>query len=117
MNGGHGTRYGKAQMKKKWRALGFARMASTRTQKRLPQRVQSMSVTAQQMSKNRAGLQDLGNCHEAVKAIIDGIVDTGFIPDDRFEHVAPLIYDVPDICGRDGLRLTIQYEPLKRVRK
>ncbi len=40
-------------------------------------------------------LQDVGNCHGCTKAIVDGIVDAGVIPDDKPEHLRWILYAAP----------------------
>ena len=76
MNGGHGSRHAKATMKRHWRNSARSRCCRYATIRGVAAGRVDRVVTAQQLSRNRAGRQDLGNGHEAVKAVIDGIVDT-----------------------------------------
>ena len=107
VNGGHGNRYQKAATTKLWRTLGRSVMQEAINEGRAPRHAEVVTITAQQLAKHGGGHQDLGNALPAVKAIEDGIVDTGFIPDDTPAHVVRLSFIPPDACGRDGLRVYI----------
>lgn len=37
-----------------------------------------------------------------------GLVDAGVLPDDGPAHLVRLTFLPPDICGHDGLRLTVE---------
>lgn len=52
-------------------------------------------------------LQDVGNCHGTTKAIIDGIVDAGVIPDDKPKHLLGIIYIAPVKSKDNWIRVTV----------
>lgn len=52
--------------------------------------------------------QDCGAMYPAVKAIIDGIVDAGILPDDTPAYVRSIKMYAPEFCaGRDLVRVTL----------
>lgn len=108
VNGSHGNHHARAATARKWREFGRLAYLNERNAGKAPKSCQAVTVAAQQLSRNRAGLQDLGNCLLAVKAVVDGCVDAGMLPDDKPDHLRALTFLPPDICGRDGLRVTIE---------
>ena len=52
--------------------------------------------------------QDVAACAPEAKAAIDGIVDAGVIPDDSPVFLHSVTFYAPDVCGMDGLRITIK---------
>lgn len=90
-----------------WRTRARVRYTDARNKGKAPSAVHAVSVTACQMSQDRRWLQDIGACMPAVKAVIDGFVDGGLIPDDTPEHLRALTFLPPDICGRNGLRVVV----------
>ena len=56
--------------------------------------------------QRRGPLQDVSACHPAVKAAIDGLVDTGVVPDDIADYV-PLVAYAPAVRGDDALESTV----------
>lgn len=56
--------------------------------------------------QRRGPLQDVSACHPAVKAAIDGLVDTGVVPDDTARYV-PLVAYMPAVRGDDALELRV----------
>lgn len=65
-------------------------------------------VRARPLVKNRAAMQDVGNCLPAVKAVIDGLVDVGVLPDDTPVYLRELSFQPSAICGIDGLLVVIE---------
>lgn len=63
------------------------------------------------LHKDRRSPQDVGAAAAAAKASIDGLVDARVLPDDDGAHLLSLTFLPPDICGTDGLRLTIEEAP------
>lgn len=51
--------------------------------------------------------QDVAACAPEAKAAVDGAVDAGLILDDGPAHVRLVVFHPPDVCGRNGLRVTI----------
>lgn len=56
---------------------------------------------------NNNRLADAGACFDVAKAIIDGIVDAGLLPDDGPKWVRQLIMDAPVNSGEDVLIVCI----------
>lgn len=52
-------------------------------------------------------LQDTGNCHGTTKAIIDGMVDAGVIPDDDPEYKKGIFYITPVRDKTNWIRVTV----------
>ena len=65
-------------------------------------------VTVTPLHKDRRSPQDVAACAPAAKAAIDGLVDHGVIEDDGPEYLLSVLFLPPDVCGVDGLRLTIE---------
>ena len=59
------------------------------------------------LRKNRAAMPDVGACYFAVKAVIDGLVDAGVLPEDGPDVVQRLVFERPEIVGYHGLRVVI----------
>ncbi len=74
---------------------------------RIPQ-LNAIRVRACPLAKNRAALQDVGNCHPAVKAAIDGLIDARVITDDTDDIVRELVFGATFIGDVDGLYLLIE---------
>lgn len=51
--------------------------------------------------------QDVGNCHGCTKAIVDGIVDTGVIPDDKPQYLRGIFYAAPVKAKSDWIKVTV----------
>lgn len=79
-------------------------------QSRVP-RLDRVAITATPLHRDGRSPQDVGACAPEVKAAIDGLVDAGVLDDDDPTRVVRLTFTAPDICGRDGLRLTIEVAP------
>ena len=69
--------------------------------------IETITITATPLRKNRASMPDVAACYPAVKAAIDGLVDAGIIDDDNPHHVKAVTFTAPQIVGHDGLRLEI----------
>ena len=52
--------------------------------------------------------QDVAACAPEAKAAIDGIVDAGVLPDDSPTFLQSVTFYAPEVCGFDGLRITIR---------
>jgi crossover junction endodeoxyribonuclease RusA len=52
-------------------------------------------------------LQDVTACEPAVKAAIDGIVDSGVIPDDNPRYLKYVCFNRPVVKDHDGLLIVI----------
>jgi len=70
-----------------------------------------VTVTVEHLRKNRASLPDTGAPILAVKAVIDGLVEAGILPDDGPEFVVELLFLAPIIVGWQGLRVTLAEVP------
>ena len=70
--------------------------------------LQQARITVTPLHKDRRAPQDVGACAAAAKAAIDGLVDARVLPDDSPAHLVALTFLPPDVCGRDGMRLTIE---------
>lgn len=66
-----------------------------------------LDVTVEHLRKNRGSMPDTGAPILAVKAVIDGLVEAGLLPDDGPDVVRRLIFEPPVIVGYQGLRLTL----------
>lgn len=86
-----------------WRAWAH-READTRG---LPPLRPPVVVVVEHLRKNRGSMPDTGAPILAVKAVIDGLVDAGVLPDDGPDVVQRLTFDAPAVVGYHGLRVTI----------
>ena len=68
-------------------------------------------VTVTPLHRDRRSPQDVAACAPEAKAAIDGLVDAGVLDDDNSEFLVELAFRPPDVCGLDGLRLTIEEAP------
>lgn len=66
-----------------------------------------IAVDAQPLAKDKRWRPDIAACYPPVKSAIDALIDVGVIPDDNPDHVIKLTFWPIDVCGRDGLRVTI----------
>lgn len=71
--------------------------------------VSAVRITVEQTTKT-AVAPDPGSTYPAVKAAIDGLVDYGFIEDDRGEFVHRLTFLPPVKTGTDSLSLTLEWD-------
>lgn len=100
-----GNRWDRAAKTKEWReAFGWAARASD------TRKLAWCQITAEPWQATRRSMQDTGACHPAVKAAIDGLVDSGIIADDTPDIVRQITFRAPQI-GRDSLVLIITGEP------
>lgn len=65
-------------------------------------------ITVAPLHKDRRSPQDVGACAPAAKAAIDGARDAGLLPDDDKRFVHSITFQVPEVCGEDGLRVRIE---------
>lgn len=96
-----GNRWERAELVKEWRSA-FHVLA---LKEKIP-KMSWMSVTVEPHSKASRS-QDVGACHPAVKAAIDGIVDAGVLVDDSPEYLRSLIY-LPPQKDKNSLVLYIR---------
>ena len=96
-----GNRWERAELVKVWRTA-FQILAKS---ERIPP-MTWMSVTVEPHQKG-GRLQDVGACHPAVKAAIDGMVDAGVLPDDSSQYLRSLIY-LPPVNDKNSLVLYIR---------
>jgi hypothetical protein len=68
---------------------------------------QTIGVTVWPEVRHGGSLPDTAACVGAAKAAIDGIVDTGMLPDDGPQHVRRLTFMAPIVSGRDALTLDV----------
>jgi len=69
-----------------------------------------VTVTFTPLHKDRRSPQDVAGCAPASKGALDGLVDAGVLDDDGPAFVRAVIFLPPDVCGRDGLRVTVTPE-------
>ena len=67
----------------------------------------TVSVIVTHLRKTRASLPDVGSPMLAVKAIIDGVVDAGVLPEDGPSVVRRLVFEAPLVVGFHGLRVEV----------
>ena len=90
----------RARHVREWRTLS----ATLAKRKRIPS-LTAVHVHSHPHLKGR--LQDADACHPAVKAIIDGLVDAGVIPDDDPRYVKAVTYHAPIRATADFLVVTL----------
>ena len=96
-----GNRWQRAELVKTWRSA-FHVLAKSEW---MPE-MEWISVTVEPHQKG-GRLQDVGACHPAVKAAIDGVVDAGVLPDDSPKYMKSLIFLAPQ-NDRNSLVLYIR---------
>ena len=67
-----------------------------------------VKVIATPLHNNMCSPQDAGACLPAVKATIDGAVDTGLLADDDYRYVRSVILEAPEFSTVDGLRVRLE---------
>lgn len=65
-----------------------------------------VSVTAQPYCRDNRRA-DAGACFDVVKAVVDGCVDAGVIPDDGPKYVVRYVLEAPLTMGEDRLVVTL----------
>lgn len=88
-----------ADVRRRWTFLALAARVD---------RLDACTVTATPLHRDGRSPQDVAACAPEVKAAVDGLVDAGVIADDTARHLRAVTFTAPDVCGRDGLRLTIE---------
>ena len=101
-----GNRYKRHDVVTAWReaaAKAWANLA-------LPPRTDRVTVCAQPHYRTYASRPDTGACLPAVKAALDGIVDTGYLSDDNPDYVMLLCLGAPVMASDhgDGLMVWIR---------
>lgn len=66
------------------------------------------TITVTPLHKDRRSPQDVAACAPEAKAAIDGIVDAGVLPGDDPRYLLAVTFTHPDVCGHNGMRLTIE---------
>jgi len=79
-------------------------------QAHIPQ-LERISVDVTPLHKDGRSPQDPVACAAEFKAALDGLVDARVIPGDHGAHVVCVTFWPPDICGHEGMRLTITNRP------
>lgn len=77
---------------------------------RAPKQLDRMSVVVHVEAKDRRYRTDVGNVLPSVKAAVDGLVDSGLIPDDTDRHLVRLTFTPTQVTGRDALVLEVHDE-------
>ncbi len=85
-----------------WREWAAAEAAGT------PALVGPVTVTVTHLRPSRGGLPDTGAPFYAAKAVIDGLVDAGVLPEDGPAVVRRLTFEAPEIVGHHGLRVVVR---------
>jgi len=67
-----------------------------------------VEVWVDHLRKTGSSLPDCGAPILAAKAVVDGLVDAGILPGDGPDVVTLLAFRAPVVCGRHGLRLTLE---------
>ena len=67
-------------------------------------------VVATPLVTNGQAMPDVAACYPAVKAAIDGTVDSGLLIDDTPEHVRRVVFERPEFHSKNGLRLSVEGE-------
>lgn len=70
-------------------------------------RLECVEITVTPLHKNRSAPQDVAACAPEAKAAIDGLRDAGVLADDTADIVRRIIFHPPQVCGVNGLELTI----------
>ena len=60
------------------------------------------------LHKDRRSPQDVASCAPAAKAVLDGYVKAGGLPDDSPQYVCSIIFRQPWVCGANGLRMIVR---------
>lgn len=103
-----GNRYKRHETTKAVRQMAAVLWRSGVNEGRYPKSLPAITVTVQQLSKDRRWLVDLGSTLPTAKAGIDGLKDAGLVPKDTPEYVQRLSFIPPLICGENGLRLIVE---------
>lgn len=102
-----GNRYKRAAMVKEWReAFHYLSLGCT---------VKFDRVEVHIAITMKRPLADTGNAYGSVKAAIDGLVDSGILPDDGPSVIMRLCMDAPEPLkagGRESLTVTLIGEPV-----
>lgn len=88
---------------KEWRDLA-AKLAA---EAEWPSGLARVTVLARPIYRSPSSFTDTGNCFPSVKAIVDGLVDYGLIPDDNWPHVAELRLLAPKTHLTDGIMVQV----------
>lgn len=95
-----GNRWSRADSTRTWRELGCVYALRDK----IPKAEWLSVVVIPHQMKGR--LQDVAACNPSVKAVIDGVVDAGVIPDDSGKYVREIRFLPPDRKS-DGLTMIL----------
>ena len=79
----------------------------------VPARVARIRAEIRQLAEDGRHHQDIGGCFPAWKAVEDGIVDAGIIPDDTSKHVTQVSFFPCKIAGFNGMQVDFHWTPLE----
>ena len=65
------------------------------------------TITVTPLHRDGRSPQDVGAMAPHVKAVVDGLIDAGVLPDDDPTHLHAITYRGPRVCGHNGLELVI----------
>lgn len=97
------THHQRADLVRSWRE----RAAWLAKLERIPH-LDKVRIRARPLVRNRAAMQDVGNCYPAVKASIDGLVDVGILANDTPDVVHEILFGASALTGVDGLLLVVE---------
>lgn len=69
--------------------------------------LERIRIEATPLHRDGRSPQDVAACAPHEKAARDGLVDAGVITDDGPRYVVSCLFQSPDVCGVDGLELTV----------
>lgn len=87
----------------KWRKVGRDRAAGAL--RLSPPLTPPVRVVVHHYRPNRAAMPDTGAPILAAKAVIDGAVEAGLLPNDKPETVRRLTFLAPEVVGKHGLEV------------
>lgn len=71
-------------------------------------RLDACEIEVTPLHKDGRSPQDVAACCAEAKGAVDGLVDAGVLVDDSPEFVRRVSFLPPDVCGVDGMRLTVR---------
>jgi len=92
----------RAELVASWRAHA----AAEARRQRIP-RLDRVAVEIEPTVRSRRHLPDVAACYPAAKAMIDGLVDAGVLPDDDPRHVVGQLFLAPLVADRESLAITV----------
>jgi len=92
----------RAELVASWRAHA----AAEARRQRIP-RLDRVAVEIEPTVRSRRHLPDVAACYPAAKAMIDGLVDAGVLPDDDPRHVVAQLFLAPIVADKESLAITV----------